>query len=87
MENRHEPSSAAAPLVLELRTSARTMIARFTAGWLVTSPGVAIAVTETAELTVERRHSGDQDLKQRVKALARLVSCVFVWATSGNPAE
>jgi N-carbamoyl-L-amino-acid hydrolase len=56
MEKRREALSAAARLLLELRDAARNANARFTAGRLVTLPGVATIVAETAELTIDQRH-------------------------------
>jgi len=56
MDKRREALSAAARLLLELRDAARDADAKFTAGRLITSPGVATIVAETAELTIDQRH-------------------------------
>ena len=57
MENRREALTAAARLILELRAEARKANARFTAGRLTVSPGIATVVAEMAELIIDQRHS------------------------------
>jgi hydantoinase/carbamoylase family amidase len=70
MDKRREALSAAARLLLELRDAAREAGAKFTAGRLVTSPGVATVVAETAELTIDQRHP-DGDVLARLLDGAR----------------
>ena len=64
MDKRREALSAAARLLLELRDAARGADAKFTAGRLVTSPGVATVVAERAELTIDQRHADGAVLAQ-----------------------
>ena len=70
MGKRREALSAAARLLLELRDAARDTDARFTAGRLVTLPGVATIVAETAELTIDQRHP-DGEVLARLLEQAR----------------
>ena len=70
MEKRREALSAAARLLLELRDAAREAGAKFTAGRLVTSPGVATVVAGTVELTIDQRHA-DGEVLARLLAGAR----------------
>ena len=70
MEKRREALSAAARLLLELRDAAREAGAKFTAGRLVTSPGVATVVAGTVELTIDQRHP-DGEVLARLLAGAR----------------
>jgi N-carbamoyl-L-amino-acid hydrolase len=56
MHKRREALSAAARLLLELRDAARAAGAKFTAGRLTTSPGVATVVADAVDLTIDQRH-------------------------------
>jgi hydantoinase/carbamoylase family amidase len=56
MNKRREALSAAARLLLELRDAARAADAKFTAGRLTTSPGVATVVADAVDLTIDQRH-------------------------------
>jgi len=73
MDRRREALAAAARLLLAMREEALEAGSKFTAGRLVTRPGVATVVAAEVELTVDQRHADADilaDLLARAKARA-----------------
>jgi hydantoinase/carbamoylase family amidase len=71
MNKRREALSAAARLLLELRDAARAADAKFTAGRLTTSPGVATVVADAVDLTIDHRHPDGRVLADLLKGARR----------------
>jgi N-carbamoyl-L-amino-acid hydrolase len=74
MDRRHDALATAARLVLGMRKAALEAGSKFTAGRLVTRPGVATVVAAEADLTVDQRHNDPEVLAALLAAAKRLGS-------------
>jgi N-carbamoyl-L-amino-acid hydrolase len=74
MDRRHDSLAAASRLVLGMREAALGAGAKFTAGRLVTRPGVATVVAAEVDLTVDQRHADPEALAALLAAAKRLGS-------------
>jgi N-carbamoyl-L-amino-acid hydrolase len=77
MDRRRDSLGAAARLLLAMREDAVNAGSKFTAGRLVTKPGVATVVADEVELTVDQRHAEGTvlaDLLARAKTESAAIS-------------
>jgi N-carbamoyl-L-amino-acid hydrolase len=74
MDRRHDSLAAASRLVLGMREAALEAGSKFTAGQLVTRPGVATVVAAEVDLTVDQRHSDPEVLAALLAAAKGLSS-------------